>query len=415
MRRSAPLMLLSLLPMAALAVEVDAGGIPLKLSGFGTVGAAYSSEKNADYLVDEFKPNGPGYTHNPSFDADTRVGLQLSAQFTPSVSAVLQVIAQQNYQNSYRPGVEWANVRWQPMPDLALRAGRVVLPVFMVSDTRRVGYANPWVRPPVELYSMIPVTFSDGFDAAYRVATGPAMHNLQATFGTSDSHFPAASGFEPSVAKVRDIAAAFDNVEIGPATLRVSYGQAKLNIPSYQQFSDAFAAFGPIGQAIADKYTVVNKRITFVGLGAAYDPGAWFVQAEWARFKTNSVLGTKEAGYVSGGYRFGKLTPYATYARSRLASNLTEPGLPVAALPPAVQPTAAFLNGLLNQQLNFVPRQSTASVGLRWDVFRNAAVKVQYDHIDLDDGSHGPFGNLQPGFTPGGRSHLYSAVLDFVF
>jgi hypothetical protein len=410
--RSAHLTLALMLPALAWA---QSDGIGLKLSGFGTVGAVYSSERNADYLVDEFKPNGPGYTHNPSFDADTRVGLQLSAQIIPSISAVVQVISQQTYQNSYRPELEWANVRWQPTPELAVRAGRVVLPVFMVTDTRRVGYANPWVRPPVELYSMIPVTHSDGVDASYRFATGPATHNLQATFGRSDSHFPAASGFTPSTANVRNIAAAFDNIEIGPATLRVSYGQAKLNIPAYQEFSDAFAAFGPVGQAIADKYSVMNRRVTFIGLGAAYDPGPWFLQAEWAHFDTSSVLGTKEAGYLSGGYRFGKITPYATYAIARLASNLTEAGLPVAALPPPVQPTAAFLNGLLNTQLNFVPRQQTLSLGLRWDVFRSAAVKVQYDYIKLDEGSHGSFGNLQPSFQPGGHAQLISAVLDFVF
>ena len=64
----------------------------------------------------------------------------------------------------------------------------------------------------------------------------------------------------------------------------------------------------PAGIAIADKYSVDDRRVTFAGLGASYDPGKWFVMGEWARFKTNSILGTKSALYASGGYRFGKVT-----------------------------------------------------------------------------------------------------------
>ena len=66
-------------------------------SGYGTVGIAHSSNGEADYLVDEFKPNGPGHTHEWSADVDTRLGLQGLAQFTPQLSAVVQVITQQRY------------------------------------------------------------------------------------------------------------------------------------------------------------------------------------------------------------------------------------------------------------------------------------------------------------------------------
>ena len=89
--------------------------------------------------------------------------------------------------------------------------------------------------------------------------------------------------------------------------------------------------------------------------------------------------------------------------------------LPVAFLPPELQPTAAFLNATLNQQLNILPRQKTASAGVRWDFYRNLALKVQYDQVDVDSGSFGTFGNIQPGFQPGSRVRILSATLDFVF
>jgi hypothetical protein len=46
---------------------------------------------------------------------------------------------------------------------------------------------------------------------------------------------------------------------------------------------------------------------------------------------------------------------------------------------------------------------------------RGLALKVQYEFIDRDDGSPGTFGNLQPGFEPGGRADLFSASVNFVF
>ena len=85
-RRYAALLLA--LPLVAWGQELPSW----KFSGYGTVGLAHSDNNQADYLIDEFKPNGPGYTHAWSADVDTRLGLQFSAQFTPTVSAVVQVL-----------------------------------------------------------------------------------------------------------------------------------------------------------------------------------------------------------------------------------------------------------------------------------------------------------------------------------
>jgi predicted porin len=196
----------------------------------------------------------------------------------------------------------------------------------------------------------------------------------------------------------------------------VSYGQARLTIPEAAPLFDAFRQFGPPGAAIADRYGLADRHVTFLGLGASYDPGTWFLMVEWAKFNTHSILGTKNAGYVSGGYRFGKVTPYATYARIKADSNTSDPGVGIVGLPPQVAGLALQLNAILNQQLNAIPRQATASIGARWDFARNAAIKVQYDRVSLDSGSFGTFGNVQRGlFQPGGRVQIISATFDFVF
>jgi hypothetical protein len=394
----------------------DPGALPaFSFSGYGTFGVSHASTDQADYLVDEFKPNGPGHTHRWSFDTDTRLGAQLTAQLTPRISAVVQVITQQTYENSYRPDVEWANVKYQVTPDFSVRAGRIVLPIYMVTDSRRVGYGNPWVRPPVEVYSLVPVTSVDGIDANYRTVFGDYAATLQGTYAQSRSHFPDASGFTPGVADAKRVFALVGTLERGFATLRANWGRANLTIDAFQPFEDAYRQFGPAGAAIAERYSVNDRKVDFVGVGAMYDPGSWFLTGEWSRFNTHSVLGSKSAWYVSGGHRFGRWTPYLTYARIKADSNTSDPGLPLAGLPPEAAATAAFLNDSLNHTLGLIPQQHTISAGVRWDFMRNAAFKLQLDEVRVDDGSHGTFGRIQPGFQAGATVHVVSAVVDFVF
>jgi hypothetical protein len=412
--RSAAALSLAFACVAAAPARADDRPL-FSFSGYGTIGVAHSTNDQADYLVDEFKPNGPGHTRSWSADVDSRLGLQGLAQFTPQLSAVVQVITQQRYDDSYRPEVEWANLKYQVTPDFSVRAGRVVLPIYMVTDSRRVGYANPWVRPPVEVYSLVPVTHVDGLDANYRTAMGDMTARFEATIAQSDSHFPGASGFTPGVAKARRIFAVVGTLERGFATFRANWGRADLTIDSFAPFEQAFRQFGPPGEALVDRYAVEGRNVDFLGVGATYDPGRWFVTGEWARFDTHSILGTKSAWYVSGGHRFGKWTPYLTYAAIKADSPTSDPGLPLAGLPPQAAATAQFLNQTLNQTLGLIPQQRTASIGVRWDFARSAALKLQLDDVRVDSDSRGTFGNFQPGFAPGSSARVFSAVVDFVF
>ena len=411
--RTAHSLLLAALALPGAAAALDAP--TFMFSGYGTLGVAHSDNGEADYLVDAFKPNGPGHTRDWSWDTDSRLGGQVTATFGAGFSAVVQVLVQQRYDDTYKPIVEWANLKYEITPDLSVRAGRVVLPIFMVTDSRRVGYANPWVRPPVEVYSMVPVTNNDGVDASWRLRAGDALATIQVTAGRSDSRFPSASGFEAGKAEARRLVAANATIESGPFTGRVTGGEARLTIRALRPFFDAFRSLGPAGQAIADRYDVDDRKVTFLGLGASVDPGAWFAMAEWTLFDTRSVVGKKNAWYVSAGPRLGKVTPYATYARVVSKGPTSDPGFPLQGLPPPLQPQVAALNAALNMSLGSAPEQSTASLGVRWDFLRNAALKAQYDHVRMDDGSRGTFGNIQPGFRPGGRARIFSLAVDFVF
>jgi hypothetical protein len=381
--------------------------------GFGTLGVVRSTEDQADFTSTIYKHHGAGHSHEWSADVDSLLAGQITAQITPQLSGVLQAIVEQRYDNTYRPSIEWANLKYEFTSDLSLRVGRIVLPVFMVSDSRKVGYANPWVRPPIEVYSLVPLGTNDGVDLSHRMQAGDITSTLQASYGASEVKFPASVG---GTAKARASWGVSYTLESGAATARIKYHQARVSVDSFQPLFDGFRQFGAEGIAIADRYEPVNKRLSFIGLGAMVDPGRWFVMGEWGAINARSVLGKRYAWYVSGGHRLGRVTPYLTYAEARTTSETSAAGLTVSAYPPFLAGAATMLNAGLNTALvSSSPTHKTVSIGGRWDVVQNAALKLQIDRIRLGEGSAGMLHNMQPGFQPGGAFSVLSITLDFVF
>lgn len=372
------------------------------LNGFGTLGVVRSNEDQADFVSSIFAPEGAGYSGTWSPKVDSRLGLQLSGNFSPRLSGVVQVISEQRYDGTYTPSVEWANLGFDVTPNLTLRVGRTLLPVFMASEYRKASYANPWARPPEEVYQLVPVTSSDGLSALYHRSFGGMNYTLQASAGAAD-----AKVFDGSEITARRGFTIANTLQWGPTSVFAAYNQSRLTWPEINEFFDAFRFFGPEGEAIADRYDLDNKRSTVTTLGARHDPGDWFVTGEWARGRTDSFIGESEGWYATGGYRLGDFTPYLTIARVRSLSETSHPGVPHEA--------AAELNEILNLFLGGAAQQKRVGAGLRWDVRPGAALRFQYDYLDMDGGSIGTLVNEQPDFRRGGSASLLTLSLDFVF
>jgi hypothetical protein len=346
---------------------------------------------------------------------DSLVAAQVGARITAQLSAVLQAVSEQNADTSFTPHVEWAYLKYQFTPDFSVRVGRTALDVFLLTDSRNIGFAYPWVRPPIELYNLVSVTNSDGIDSSYRFAVGDGSNTLAASIGHAHYRYPISSSQTTVGSDVTEEIVLVDTFQRGAATLRFNYGQAHLTFPTFDPLFDAFREFGPQGVGIADRYDVDDRILTFYGLSAAYEPGPWFLMAEMGRIDSHSVLGEATGWYVSGGHRFKRITPYATYAQTRPNSKTRDPGLDVSALPPSQAAAAAALNTELNAALGSIASQRTFSLGARLDVTSSIDLKLQCDHTKLGADSQGWLTNLQPGFLPGSSLTLISATLDFVF
>jgi hypothetical protein len=332
-------------------------------SGFGTLGAAHSGLDQADFVSNNgaLVPNGAGHSRAWSLDVDSRIAAQATANFTDRLTGVVQVISEQRFDNTYKPTFEWANVQYSLTPDLSVRVGRTVLPVFMTSDNRKVGYTNPWVRPPIELYSLVPISNNDGVDMTYHLHTGDVTNTLQGLYGGKVSRT-----VDGGSSKATDTFDVSDTLEYGAWTLHFTRHQVKV--------------------ALTEGAPKIPIRLLTVG--ASYDPGDWFAIGEWAGNRSDA-LGDSNAWYLTAGYRVNHFTPYFTYSRLK---PLSRPGL---GFPPS--------------------GQRNASAGVRWDFTKSVDAKLQYERLRLDAGSAGTLSNIQPGFVPGGRVNVLSATIDFVF
>jgi len=404
----------SIWPVSGFAAD-EPGSSIFSFGGFGTFGVVHSDESRADFTGTATQAVGAGYTHSVSAAVDSRFGGQLSATFSPQLSAVLQVISEQNYDDSYRPHVEWANIKYQFTPEFSLRVGRTAVSTYLVSDYRRIGYANPWVRPPLEVYTLVPITGNDGIDMTYRLAIGGLTHTFQALTGRANTKFPIPNDGGSETVTARDQLVLVDSLHYGSATVRLSYSHGHVTIPQLRPLFDAFRQFGPPGEAIADRYDDRGRLIRFLGVSASYEPGDWFAMGEWGRVITHSIYNDRTGWYISGGHRFRQVTPYLNYGELKANKNISDPGLSLSGLPPAVAMAAGELNGALNAGLAAHGPQTTISLGARWDFFRNVALKVQYDHVRLANHSQGTLTNLQPGFQLGSSVDVVSATMDFVF
>ncbi len=379
-------------------------------SGFGTLGVVHSSEHRADYVLHRFQESGAGLSKRWSPEVDSRVGGQVTARITPHLTGVVQAIAEQSHDGSYRPQLEWANLKYNFSPDSSLRAGRFVVPIFTMSVYRKVAYAIPWARSPVEVYRLMPATYYDGVEYAYRHRFGEVTNTLTTSLTDRTVRTPTGGQFtcSPSISLN-------NTAEFGAFTLHAAASDCNLSTRGYEDLHEAFNQFSGYGGAeIADKYFASKGSLSLFSVGVNYDPGRWFVAGEWAYIRVDGVFGNQAAWYLSAGRRLGQFTPYVTYAQARAKGNLSDSGLSLSPGDEGYE-QAQLLNTTLNHLLATRAVQDTLSVGMRWDFSKNAALKFQFDHGNAGAGSYGVLNNIRQDMQTGEKFNVFSMTLDFVF
>lgn len=393
----------------AAALPTVASAVEFSYSGFST--AAYSqSDTNLADVAYTSQPDG--IDKGGSFETDSKIGLQATAKFNDIFSATVQGVAYADLTGDWKPRLDWAYGKVQATQALSFRAGYLRAPTFMYSDSVFIGYANVWVRPPLEVYNLSPVYQLLGADATYRVQLGAATVTLNPYYGKGDVDVTSGK------IDAKDWMGLATTVNVGSWQGRIGYGHIKLDgaANTLTAITDPLLAMpASVCGACANeasKLIINGAKIENFNVGVQYDDGANFVAGEYAKAKGDGgdyFMPDRHAAYITYGYRFGNLMPYATLAGLRRDEAMSTNALPA---------SLAALQGFVNQVAGAAGStdQDSYSVGVRYElpsfsVVKGALVKLQFDHIDAD--GRGNLNNVDARFD--GKLDMVSASFDFIF
>lgn len=368
-----------LLLLASLDANADDGWQSMfNFNGFGTLGVVHSNNPDADFVNNVFESRGAGESTSWSPAVDSKLGLQVTATPTDKLKAVVQLIIEQKWNGTYVPTVEWANLTYHVTSDFDVRAGRIVWPMFVRSESQNVGFANFSVRPSAELEAEMPNTHSDGIDATYRLHLGPTTHAVTVFGGQSEEIY--GDYYANTKLTVKKIIGVSDMIDWHDLTLHAA--------AMHMQYT--FTAPG---------VTPLPVQLPIYSLGAVYDTSTWYGMGD-AQLAVDPYYGKMKSFAVQGGRHFGSFSPYVGYSQFTQAT--FGPGVPV----PLHTPT-----------------QADRFLGLRWDVRTGVDLKFQFDSIKTGDVA-GSFpislvfpnsAQLYPTFLKHPEANVVSAVVDFTF
>ncbi|MCA3222505.1 MAG: hypothetical protein ING41_08995 [Burkholderiales bacterium] len=425
----------------AQAQSPDPVSSPLRLSGFATLGLTHHSNETAEPII-SFQQESPA-RKGWSGRLDTVAGLQADLRLLESTSATLQGVVRAG--EDFEPRLRMAYLRQQFGADAAVRVGRFRSPFYLDSDVSEIGYAYLMARPPMPIYGFLAnlVPHVDGADIQWRRSFGSFGVLVQGYGGrsSSDFYFFNTTPVDKAEFKFSDIYGLALTVGFANVTVRGSHtrgDQFTLRSPLLDQFNGGLSQVAgglravasapllpaPVAAGLTAKAAAIDSyrnpydgQPSYTSLGFDANIDRWRLIGEWVAFDSRSPLvGRSRGGQLTAGYTWGNVTPFVSVARnSRRSGTLDTGALSPTGLDPQLDGAIAQLNAAFVAAALFADRSaSSVSVGLRWDVRENAAIKLQFDQVRTPS-------PMVPGVMAvrrlpiDNRVNLFSASLNVIF
>ncbi len=405
--------------------ELSQDQSPWTLSGFGTGGGVHKSGGKDWGFVRNITQLGPD--SRTSLSPDSRLGAQLNWNGGSQWEAALQAVFLSRPRGTpVEEAAQLAYVGYRPGVNTRIRVGRTSPDVFLFADSRNVGFAIPWARPPADFYAFFPLASIDGVDLEQQWTSNGATWRARATAGNVRTSATEINGDRLALQGRKTMAIGLTR-EDGGLLLKASYlhSQVHLNSPAeVGLLRDSVEQLGRLPIAgLANEINALKPNLwtggstTYLTLSTQYETGPWTFIAEGSRLRVPGSPLNAKRGYASVGWRHGAVTYYGVASRVKPdAPAATAPEL-ASSLAPLVGPAAAQQAQLLAGYAaaagdNYRYDQSTLSTGLRWDFMPNAAVKLQVDRFNVH--SHGGAGWRSYDGTSG-KGTLVSVLVDFVW
>ena len=328
----------------------------VSLSGYASVAAGRVTTGN-EFLADY--PKAGVYDNDWSFSPDTSIGVQLNAVLNNKFDFVIQAIS--NGASDYDVDLDWAYIKYQLSSDVSLQAGRKRLPLYFYSDFFDVGYAYYWIRPPTDNYTW-QISNYNGLSLQYQPYLGDWDVLLNLYAGREDS-------------KNNDLLGLLYGVPVDE-TWKNMVGIVVELSKNWVELRATYME-GQLDRVINHIVTDQDVKQDFSGVSVNFYPHNLIILSEFNQYNTPSSDIHVDTNMLSLGYQLGDFTPHIT--RSTFKQKVNAAG------------------GDENHE--------TSSIGVRWDVDKSTALKVQYDKVK-DNGVAIPIR---------GDSEVISVGIDIVF
>lgn len=426
--RTASLARITLLGLACTALSPVAAeeSSAWRLSGFGTAGITTQSGADGWGFMRNSGQLGAGSSTSAS--QDSRLGLQLNWTSSATWAAAIQAVAESKPSDTpMAERIEWAYLSLRPLADSHIRLGRTSPGIFLFSDSRNVGYALPWARPPVDFYGFAIGSSVDGLDVEQRWSNGDAMWRLRLTGGSSALSLADNRQGTRTAVHGRDTLALSLTHEDGGLLLRASYLHARSRLdapPELLVLRDGLTQLAALPvPGLAEAVAPLQRNlwaagpVSYAAVGLQHDTGPWTLIAEASSLAVPDSPFDEHRGYASLAYRHRNISYYALVSRVR--PRQPAPLVPdlAGALSPVIGPQAAAgAQQLVDAAGSISSRnrhdQSTVGLGLRWDMLSQAALKLQIDRFHVHpNGSAGWY----RADARAARGTLVSVLVDFVW
>ncbi len=340
---------------------------------YGSLVASYHNNDALTLKRDISQQDGVE-AHSFNAISNSLMGGQVSYNINSQFSATTQLVSRNNVWDNWQPRVVSAFIKYTPSNPLQFRFGRMPRS-FLVGDSIYVGYANNNIMPPTEIFGVTDNKSYDGMDVDYCWPFAGGINSVKLGYGK-----PVGLSLSTQDGYIDGTQTMFGLLEWQKDTLQI-----RGSVTKYLSSTDTLdilsnnLALIPLGNAqlraqqiSADK----NYSTTIFSVSAKYEINKWQMLGSVLSFTRSGFPEAHgKAGMLLLSHNMDKFTPYASFSWIESQQDSNDLALNL----PASFTTLTNSYAILANSQNY--KQSTLSIGLRYDINEHYDIKLQLDQV----------------------------------
>lgn len=357
----------------------------VSISGFGTIGVLSTDKENFRFRTDMAQNKGAEKGEWP-IEPLSKLGIQFDIVINDEWDIVSQFVYRQQDRQNLDSTTSLAFVRYKPNANWQIRAGRISPNVFQQSEVRDIGIAYMWTKVPTEVYGPVPVRNLNGAELSYFDYFGDAFFHASFLTGNTKSDFTSGA-YRPIY--FEDLIGLSVSIESFDWTVAARYVQATIDnsVTPFTEIVNNIKASEPIwlnATDFANRLSFKDKSISYGSVYGEYRFEHWQVSAELTTFESESlVINGTTSGYLNVAYPYEQHTFYATASFINSDGHEFDEQI---SQPQMIPELLVFTREALDF---FDINQNTYSVGWRYDLSPQLAIKLQLEKSNIREAGNG--------------------------